>query len=104
MTCNLPNSNGRCPNNNKDACPWRINLAKYNNCFWTYIKANTLEDGSMREHSQTEVAKILGLSSPVGLQAIKDAEAKFEELLKEFNLRAWYTDDKLPVKPETSQT
>ena len=41
------------------SCDWWINSPEHNYCFWSYITDNSRPDGSMKEHTQSELSKLL---------------------------------------------
>jgi hypothetical protein len=70
----------------KEVCDWKINSPKYQDCIWSYIRARSAADGSMREHSQAEISKMLGIPSTKVALAIKEATKAFKKALKKADL------------------
>ena len=55
-------------------CDWWINSVEHNYCFWTYIKDNSRPDGSMKEHSQADLVKLLNIPESKLHVMCKEAE------------------------------
>jgi arginyl-tRNA--protein-N-Asp/Glu arginylyltransferase len=74
---NTSKSTKKCLRNNTnttnvETCPWTLNTGKYT-CFWEYVYKESHVDGSMKEHTQTEISEILGLSNIKMPVLIKEA-------------------------------
>lgn len=70
-------------------CEWWINSPQDNYCFWSYIKRESFEDGTMRPLKQSEIAKFFGCSSTKIYFILKGAIEKLKtggdvELLTQF--------------------
>lgn len=74
-------------------CPWWINSKKHKYNFWEYIKANSLPDGSIKEHSQTEISNLFGWSSVKANFVIKDSLEKFIKALETQNAKSLLSVD-----------
>jgi|GEM_PF-6843924 len=59
------------------SCAWSITLEKYNYCFWTYVSKASEKNGIMKEHTNSEIARILGIPSN---KASVEIEEAFEAL------------------------
>lgn len=44
-------------------CPWWIKSSEDDNCFWKYVRRLSSEDGSLKEHVQSEIAELMGWSN-----------------------------------------
>lgn len=65
-----------------ETCEWYINSPEHKNCFWLYIYSISKIDGSMHEHVQTEISKLLGWSNTKTHLMLKQAMTELEEAMK----------------------
>lgn len=55
-------------------CEWYIHCKISNNCFWTYVRDNSREDGFMKPLEPTEIGKLLNTPTSKILEYIESAE------------------------------
>jgi hypothetical protein len=73
-----------CKSSNKSPeCPWYINSQKHNYCFWKFVKENSNIDGSMKEYSHSDIARLLSLpNTKINLIIKESLEALVNSLVK----------------------
>ena len=69
-------------------CEWRIVSKVNNNCFWTYIRNNSREDGTMKPLQSSEIAKLLGVTTSKANEFIEEAEEAMKYILLKSNLKS----------------
>ena len=65
-------------------CPWYVKSPKHNNCLWAYIKSKSDPDGSMNEHSQSEIANLMGWSNTKTHFILKQVMEELVSTLKKY--------------------
>jgi hypothetical protein len=63
-------------------CPWWINSAEHQYCFWRYVQAKSDEDGVMKELVQSELAALFGWSNTKTHFMLKQAMLELTDALK----------------------
>ena len=64
------------------ACPWWLNSAEHNFCFWKFVRDKSDQDGVMKELVQSELAELFGWSNTKTHFMLKQAIAELTEALK----------------------
>jgi hypothetical protein len=67
-------------------CAWWINSKKHNYCFWKYLRDNSLQDGSIKEHSPAEIAELLGVDLIKSNNLLASAIKKITNLSSDYKL------------------
>lgn len=73
-------SNGKVQD--EPGCPWWINSADHNFCFWRFVKDKSDEDGVMKELVQSELAALFGWSNTKTHFMLKQAMTELTDALK----------------------
>ena len=84
-----------CDLGKKSICDWWINSSEHHYCFWSYIRDNSKSDGSMKEHLQSELSRLMGMPSSKLNIAIEEAEEELQFIL----LASKYNSD--PLQEDT---
>ena len=68
------------------SCEWWIDSFDHNFCFWTYIKDHSRPGGSMKEHAQSEVSRLLKIPENRLHIICKEAEDALHEIMIQMGL------------------
>lgn len=63
-------------------CPWWINSAEHQYCFWRYLRDKSDSDGVMKELVQSELAALFGWSNTKTHFMLKQAMTELTDALK----------------------
>lgn len=67
-------------------CPWWVNSQDHHNCFWTYIRNKSSNDGFMEELSQSDISKLFGWSSVKTQTMMNEAMDALVQVLETYDL------------------